>query len=69
MEDEELGKYVWLATWKDYKRLSCDDFRHCDYADDLSEVQRHQVYDLEDELRAIGRNAFVEKYKRFKMFP
>jgi hypothetical protein len=68
-DGQDMNQLVWLATWKNHKGLSCDDFRYCDNAYDLSADGRQKVYDLEDELKASGSIAFREKYKQFKMFP
>lgn len=67
--ENHLGRMVWLATWKNRKGYDCSKFRDCDYGSDLTEEQRDEVFDLCDELDAIGSVAFREKYRRFRMFP
>ena len=67
--EDHLGRMIWLAMWKHHKGYDCSKFRDCDYGSDLTEEQHDEVFDLCDELDAIGSVAFREKYGRFKLFP
>lgn len=67
--EKHLGRMVWLAMWKHHKGYDCSKFRDCDYGSDLAEEHLGEVFDLCDELDAIGSVAFREKYDRFRLFP
>jgi hypothetical protein len=63
-----MNKY-WLATWMHAKRYDHSQFRDCDNGSDLTEAQRNEVFDLVDEIDAIGLVEFRKKYAEHKLFP
>jgi hypothetical protein len=69
METQKLTKaeLIWIASEMFAKGYSGDSVR---YSDDLygNEDQFDEVKDYMDELSEIGRIAFYEKYKEFKLY-
>lgn len=61
------SELIWIATKMAAKGYSGDDVYYCD---DLygNEDQFHDVNEYMNELSEIGRIAFYEKYKEFKLY-
>ena len=64
MEESEM---VWLATLVDGKELSSEDLAYSDYLYGKEELF-DDVWGYVTELRDIGRTAFREKYKEYKLY-
>jgi len=63
----EKSELIWIASKMNTKGYSGDKIRYCD---DLygNEDQFDEVNNYMNELSEIGRIAFYEKYKEFKLY-
>lgn len=58
---------LWIATWADYKNLDYEQLHYCDYMNGHEDLT-DEVWEFVTELKEIGRIAFYEKYKEYKLY-
>jgi hypothetical protein len=64
MSEERI---IWVATWAAYKGYDYETLSYSDYMNGYSEFV-DDVWDYVIELQEIGRLAFYEKYKQYKLY-
>lgn len=63
----EKDEQLWIASWCWYKGYDYEQLYYCDYMNGQEEFT-NDVWEYVDELNEIGRIAFYEKYKEFKLY-
>lgn len=63
----EKDRQLWIATWCWYKGYDYETLEYCDYMNGYSDYL-DDVFEYVVELNEIGRVAFYEKYKEFKLY-
>lgn len=64
MTQEEM---LWIATWSNHKRYDYETLKYCDYMNGHEDLI-DDVWEYVEEIQEIGRLAFYEKYKEFKLY-